>query len=456
MRYGYARVSTADQNLDAQRARLIEAGCAEVFADKASGTKASRPEWDKLLAKLQPGDELYCIRLDRIGRSVRHLYEVIAALRDGKVGLACLDQAIDTTKGKGWDDPMAQLLLGILAVIAEFERNLIVERTLDGQAHVRRIGNLRRSNGGPPVLGYRDPGGDEDRDWVLDQAAADWLAEAAERVLAGEPVEALIGLLPEMHDATGRKVNAKMLRAALQRPASAGLIDGLPAVDAAPLDVPTYDRLQALFGSRKRGRPVEADRYPLGPVLRCGKCGNQMTGNMVSYRGQKRPYYACKNPHRGLQPHPCRGVSVPAEDVHLLMRDAIMAWAQTPAARLAAATIPATAGRRGELLDDLAALQDQMADAVEKRRYMNAARYEQVTASISGQIDAVEAELAGLDRIDAQPGVPAVIEWEAMTTAEQLRTITLAYQTPIIVQPGNGGAAARTAAERIELVPLAA
>ena len=453
-RYGYARVSTTDQHPEAQAERLRAAGCELVFTDKGiSGTHASRPKWDKLLARLQPGDVLVATKLDRIGRSVRNLLDVAALLQDRGIDLICLDQPIDTTS------PQGKLFFTILAAFAEFERNLIIERTRDGQASVRRAGNLRRSLGGPPVLGFRDDGGD---DWQLDQAAADWLSEAAVRVLAGEPVEAVHAALPEIRDAAGRLVTAKMLRAALQRPASAGLITDnggyLPAGTGGPLDETTWRRLRTLFGSRKLGRPVEAGRYPMGPLLRCAKCGNQLTGELVRPRngGPAVPYYACANPHKALGvTRPCKGVSVPAEDVHVLLRQAVMIWAETPVAKLAAARVPETASRRAELEASIAEEQDWLGNLMEKRgrRGITPAKYAELEAETMTRIEDAAAELAELERIDAQPGVPVVIDWESLTAAEQIRTLTEAYQTPIVVQPGNGGKAALSAADRIELIP---
>src|SRR5215831_10137618 len=183
-RIGYARVSTADQHPEAQVDRLRDDGCEQVFTDKGvSGTMARRPQWDKCLEQLASGDTLVTVKLDRIGRSVANLVEVVSALRERGVALVVLDQSIDTSTAAG------RMFFHFLAAIAEFERDLIIERTRDGQLAVRRAGNLRRSLGGVPVLGFReDPEGD---DWQLDQAAAGWLAEAAERVLNGEPVEAV-------------------------------------------------------------------------------------------------------------------------------------------------------------------------------------------------------------------------------------------------------------------------
>jgi DNA invertase Pin-like site-specific DNA recombinase len=139
---GYARVSTDDQHVDAQVSRLMEAGCDRVFRDEGvSGRKASRPEWDKVLAYLRQGDILVAVKLDRFGRSTKHLLEVAAELETRGVGLRCLDQPIDTTT------PVGKLLFTILAAVAQFEADLIRERTMDGLAAARARGNL----GGRPV-----------------------------------------------------------------------------------------------------------------------------------------------------------------------------------------------------------------------------------------------------------------------------------------------------------------
>jgi DNA invertase Pin-like site-specific DNA recombinase len=137
---GYARVSTPDQaqSLEAQRERLAAEGCAVVFSDIASGKLASRPQWDAALAVLQPGDVLVSVKLDRFGRSVRNLQEIAAALEAREVDLKCLDQPIDTNTAQG------KLFFTILAAFAEFERDLISERTRDGLAATKARGR----NGG--------------------------------------------------------------------------------------------------------------------------------------------------------------------------------------------------------------------------------------------------------------------------------------------------------------------
>jgi DNA invertase Pin-like site-specific DNA recombinase len=136
-RIGYARVSTDDQHPEIQSGLLTDAGCERVFTDKGvSGAKASRPELDACLAFLRSGDVLVVTKLDRLGRSVRNLCELVANLGEMGVDLVATQQGIDTTT------PTGKLLFHILAAVAEFERDLIMERTRDGLAAARAKGNV--------------------------------------------------------------------------------------------------------------------------------------------------------------------------------------------------------------------------------------------------------------------------------------------------------------------------
>jgi len=129
---GYARVSTTDQHPEAQAARLREHGCEQVFTDRGvSGSRASRPQWDKCLDHLRAGDTLVIAKLDRIGRSLANLIEVVHQLGERGVDLIVLDQSIDTTTASG------KLLFHILAAIAEWEAAIIAERTHDGLTAAR-------------------------------------------------------------------------------------------------------------------------------------------------------------------------------------------------------------------------------------------------------------------------------------------------------------------------------
>lgn len=131
---GYARVSTTDQHPEAQIDALTVAGCERVFTDKASGKLARRPELDKALEFLRSGDTLVITKLDRLGRSVRNLVDLSLDLSARGVGLRVLHQGIDTST------PGGRLFFHIVASIAEFERDLISERTRDGLEAARARG----------------------------------------------------------------------------------------------------------------------------------------------------------------------------------------------------------------------------------------------------------------------------------------------------------------------------
>jgi DNA invertase Pin-like site-specific DNA recombinase len=138
MRIGYARVSTDDQNLDLQRQALAAAGCDQVIEDKGfSGSDRDRPGLASVLGALGPGDVLVVWKLDRLGRSLRHLIELVDTLRGRGIGLQVLTgqgAAIDTTRPEG------RLVFGIFAALAEFERELIIERTREGMKAAKRRG----------------------------------------------------------------------------------------------------------------------------------------------------------------------------------------------------------------------------------------------------------------------------------------------------------------------------
>jgi DNA invertase Pin-like site-specific DNA recombinase len=132
---GYARVSTRDQDLTAQDAELMAAGCAKVFKEKVSGVKTDRPELAKLIGRLEPGDVLVVTRLDRLARSTRDLLNVIAAVADRGAGFKSLkDVWADTTT------PHGRLMLTVLGGLAEFERELIRARTGEGRKRAKDRG----------------------------------------------------------------------------------------------------------------------------------------------------------------------------------------------------------------------------------------------------------------------------------------------------------------------------
>ena len=143
MKIGYARVSTIEQNLSLQRDALKAAGCGKIIEDKASGGKAKRDGLERVLEMLRPGDTLAVWRLDRLGRSLKHLIELMGELEGQGIGFQSVTEAIDTTT------PGGKLVFHIFAALAEFERNLIRERTHAGLEAARARG---RKGGRRPKL----------------------------------------------------------------------------------------------------------------------------------------------------------------------------------------------------------------------------------------------------------------------------------------------------------------
>jgi DNA invertase Pin-like site-specific DNA recombinase len=143
MLIGYARVSTSDQTLDLQKDALQKAGCERIFTDTASGAKAERAGLDEALAYVRPGDTLVVWRLDRLGRSLKHLIETITRLNSKGIGFKSITESIDTTTSGG------KLIFHIFGALAEFERDIIKERTQAGLTAARSRG---RKGGRPKAL----------------------------------------------------------------------------------------------------------------------------------------------------------------------------------------------------------------------------------------------------------------------------------------------------------------
>ena len=144
-RYGYARVSTREQNPDSQQDKLTAAGIEQgnIVIETISGKLASRPRLDEMLGRLEPGDQVVVTRLRRIGRNHQHLLDLSAWFDEHGVDFVVLEQGIDTTT------PIGRLFFRFLAALAEFDREAIVEGTLEGLASARARG---RTGGRPPKL----------------------------------------------------------------------------------------------------------------------------------------------------------------------------------------------------------------------------------------------------------------------------------------------------------------
>ena len=143
MIFGYARVSTEEQRLDGQLDALNAAGAVRIYADRLSGSTRARPELERLMEQLRPGDVVVVTKYDRLARSLRDLLEIVEEVQTRGAGFRSLAEEIDTTT------PAGRLIFHVFASIAQFERERIAERTREGLAAARRRG---RVGGRPPAL----------------------------------------------------------------------------------------------------------------------------------------------------------------------------------------------------------------------------------------------------------------------------------------------------------------
>lgn len=134
MKIGYARVSTKNQNLNLQIEALKKAGCQKIYQEKISSVTKNRPELDKMIEQFRNGDELYVWRLDRLGRSLKHIIDMVLHLNDKGIVIKGIVDSVDTSTMNG------RLFLNLMASLAEYERELIRERTNTGLESARARG----------------------------------------------------------------------------------------------------------------------------------------------------------------------------------------------------------------------------------------------------------------------------------------------------------------------------
>ena len=134
---GYARVSTEEQSLDVQIGQLKEANCEKIFSEKISGSKSDREQLALLLDYVREGDTVICCKMDRIARSTRHLLSIVDQLKEQKIAFRVLNINLDTTT------PTGKLMLTMLGAIAEFERELMLERQREGIEKAKASGKYK-------------------------------------------------------------------------------------------------------------------------------------------------------------------------------------------------------------------------------------------------------------------------------------------------------------------------
>jgi len=134
---GYARVSTTDQSLDIQIEQLKTAGCDKIFSEKASGSKSDRAQLNTLLEYVREGDTVICTKMDRIARSTKHLLDIVDRLKQQNIAFKVLNINLDTAT------PTGALMLTLLGAIAQFERELMLERQRDGIEKAKAAGKFK-------------------------------------------------------------------------------------------------------------------------------------------------------------------------------------------------------------------------------------------------------------------------------------------------------------------------
>jgi DNA invertase Pin-like site-specific DNA recombinase len=273
MDVGLARVSTRDQNPGLQITALEQAGCAAIYEEKKSGVAKDRPVRNQVLAELQSGDTLTVWKLDRLGRSVDELLGIIKDLERREIRFRCLTQPIDTSTSAG------RLFIGILALIAEFEREIMRERVLAGKERQRAEGRPM----GPLVFGWTDAN-------TVNEEQAALLREAARRLL-------------DDHEPTSRVVDDWNARDLRPGKATRWRVTHLRRIllnerTAVIIGQKRADDLARLFGQPDRQRLGRVADHLLSGILRCGRegCGQPMYAatKVGKPGGPPQAVYRCK------------------------------------------------------------------------------------------------------------------------------------------------------------------
>jgi DNA invertase Pin-like site-specific DNA recombinase len=428
---GYARVSSLDQDPQLQINALEKAGCWPIVQEKVSGVATKRPVRDEVLAQVKAGDTVTVWKLDRWGRSAADLLTVIDGLDKRGVRFRCLTQPLDTRSAFG------KMQLTLLAAFAEFERSLIVERTVAGRQ--RRLDEGKHP-GGPALFGFQ-----KDHETII-ESEVEQLRDAARRILEGEPVNRVID-----------EWNARGLRT---RVGSRWQVKTLRRILGNPYVVPilgqeTYDKLARMFGQPDRqrlGRPAE---HLLSGILACSRCHQPLYLVHTRQRdGSKRKVYACRKAGSGGRFIGCGSMIIAA--------DRVDAWAEEAfiAAVVSEDFAQALSQRQAELLADevTAAELDEWRAEMDELEQVMPTRFAPANAKqrhdeLRRMVDQATAQLL------AQPDLQALVElpksegklrarWSSWSTAERRAWLRRLVER-IEVKPATSRSRASSVEERL-------
>jgi len=437
--------------------------------DNRSAWRTDRPRkgWEAFLTALaEPDADLdgaLSYHFDRLARNGRDGERFLAVMELRGLSLWTPQTVMDL--GANAD---ARMVFRMLVAVAINQSDATSRRARDHKDVARDNGRLRYVLGSNPPLGLCNAS-DDASDWTTEPAAAAALRDIAARVLRDPQhrlPQAVADSLPLFY-ATGERASLAAIRAALKRPATAGLMtdrDGEiisydPVIADPPLDVVTWRRLRAMFAPRRVGtRPADdGARYPFAAFLRCGLCGNQLTGGQNYYRrptGEVREdgsrvyrvqsqtaVYGCRTAHKRLGiAKPCKRVSVPAEDANAVLRAALDEWTRANPDYLAARDRAQASAdtREADIRAALLIARDDLADVMAERRRLGA-RYATVKADAAAEVDRLESELDALAAAPVADRLPERVDWQAMTPAEVRALATEALDGPVTVAPGRVG-----------------
>jgi DNA invertase Pin-like site-specific DNA recombinase len=414
---GYARVSKRLQNLDLQLDALERAGCESIYQEKMSGARDDRPQLAEALRTARAGDCIVVWRLDRLARSLQHLVQIVDDLQQRDIRFKSLTESIDTSGATG------RLVFHVLAALAEFERELMIERVTAGLEAARARGYV----GGPPPYGI---GPDQ---VSIVESEARLLVEAAERILDREPVSRVVD------DWNQRGIRTR--RGGLWR--TTPLREQLRNPRVSPiLGADVHSQLVQLFGAPDRQQQGRPARHLLSGILRCATCTQPLYGGHV--HGDKWVYRCRKARGSGGRFHGCGAVSISMSRTDQAVYDLFADAACGPVLGRHLTTQLEALHQGGPTPDELAREAEELVEleAVLGTRFATA-EHRARAAELEQRAAAAEARMLGVPDLVALANLPRThdelrADWDGWTSAER-RTWLRRMFNHIAVKPAPPG-----------------